>query len=86
MLRRVWANPEDRNTWKTKIEEHIYRDGSIEYSFRDNRGRSHDVSNWIQAQYLIKEYRLIDVTDKMFEAGWIAPEVYKEVLKQRNQG
>lgn len=83
MLRRVWAHREDKNTWKTKVEEHIWRDGTLDYSFRDRFGRTFNVEDWSEAQHLINEYHLVDVTDEMYKGGWIHPDVYKEVVSQR---
>ena len=71
MLNRVWAHPEDKNTWKTKVEEHVYSDGTLHYSFRDRFGRTFNIKDEKEANQIIKEYRLCDVTEKMIEAGWI---------------
>ncbi len=84
MLRRVWATVNTTDTWKTKVEEHIYSDGSLFYSFRDKFGRSFDLSGLREAQSLIKQYKMTDVTDEMYESGWISPDVYKEVISQKD--
>lgn len=84
MLNRVWAHPEDKNTWKTKVEEHIWRDGTLEYLFRDRFGRTFNIKDWNEAQQIIKEYKLIDVTEEMVKAGWISKTQY-EAFKKLNK-
>ena len=83
MLRRVWAKVNTADTWKAKVEEHIWRDGTIEYSFRDRFGRTFSVKDFAEAQRIIEEFKMTDVTDEMFKGGWIHPDVYREVISQR---
>lgn len=84
MLRRVWAKVNTADTWKTKVEEHVYSDGSMHYSFRDRFGRTFNLRNLREAQGIIKQFKMTDVTDEMYKGGWIHPDVYKEVISQRN--
>ena len=79
MLRRVWAQTTSTSVWKPKVEEHIYRDGSLFYSFRDSHGRPHDLDGWDDAWKTIRDFRMEDVTVDMYKGGWIAPEVFREV-------
>lgn len=83
MLRRVWAKTDTTDTWKPKVEEHIYSDGSLFYSFRDRHGRAFDLKGLREAQSIIREYKMEDVTDEMYKGGWIRPDIYKEVVAQR---
>jgi hypothetical protein len=84
MLNRVWAHPEDNNTWKTKVEEHVYRDGTFHYTFRDRFGRTFNIEDWNEAENLIKHYNLVDFTEKMVEAGWISRAQYEAFRKRRS--
>lgn len=83
MLRRVWAKTNATSTWKPKVEEHIYSDGSLFYSFRDRFGRTFNLKNLREAQSIIRDYKMEDVTDEMYKGGWIRPDIYKEVVSQR---
>jgi oligoribonuclease NrnB/cAMP/cGMP phosphodiesterase (DHH superfamily) len=83
MLRRVWAKTNTTDTWKTKVEEHIYSDGSLFYSFRDRYGRAFNLKSLREAQSIIRDYKMEDVTDEMYKGGWIRPDIYKEVVSQR---
>lgn len=83
MLRRVWAQTNSVRTFKPKIKESICSDGTLWYSFINENGRACDVKDWDEAQSIIEEYKMTDVTDEMFKGGWISPDVYKEVVKQR---
>lgn len=90
MLNRVWAHPEDKNTWKTKVEEHVYRDRVTEeevfdYSFRDRFGRTFNVKDWNEAKNLIEHYNLVDITEKMVDAGWISRTQYETFRRQEKQ-
>lgn len=83
MLRRVWAQTNTTATWKPKVEEHIYSDGSMHYTFRDRFGRTFNVKDIEEAQSIINEFKMTDVTDEMYKGGWIRPDIYKEVISQR---
>lgn len=84
MLRRVWAQTTATSTWKPKVEEYVWRDGTVDYSFKDSHGRSFNLKNLREAQDIIRQYKMTEVTDEMYQAGWINPDVYKEVISQRN--
>lgn len=83
MLNRVWCKKNATETWKPKVEEHIYGDGTIHYSFRDRLGRPHDVADWNEAQQIIKEFKMEDVTEEMVADGWISKAQY-EAFKKAN--
>lgn len=83
MLRRVWAKTNATSTWKPKVEEHIYSDGSLFYSFRDSHGRAYDLKHEVEAMKVVADYKMEDVTDEMYKGGWILPDIYKEVVSQR---
>lgn len=84
MLRRVWMKADAKTMWKPKVEEYIYSDGSIWYSFRDSNGRPHNVENFDEAQKIIAQYHMIDITDRVYNSGWIHPDIYRDVVKQRD--
>lgn len=71
MLNRVWIKKEAMETYKPKVEEHIYNDGTAHYSFRDRLGRPHNVRDWNEAQKIINDFKMVDVTEEMIKAGWI---------------
>lgn len=71
MLKRVWAQTQSTSTWKPKVEEHEFRDGSKHYSFRDRFGRPSDLADEKEAQQVIREFKMTDVTEEMIRAGWI---------------
>lgn len=69
MLNRAWGKRS--HPGYVKVEEHIYEDGTLHYSFRDGFGKPSNVRDWEEAQEIIKNWRMDDITDKMIEAGWI---------------
>lgn len=71
MLVNVWAVTSGYHKG-AKVEAHQCRDGSVMYGFRDRIGRPANVSDKAEADFLIKEYRMEDVTEQMRADGWIA--------------
>lgn len=71
MLNRVWAKAKTTSTNKPKVEEHIFRDGSKHYSFRDRLGRPSDIEDYSEAMEIVKNWGMIEVTEEMRSEGWI---------------
>lgn len=72
MMNRVWAQKKSTSTWKRRVEEHIFKDGTRHYSYRDNFGRSSDLKDFDEAQEVIQAFDMEDVTEEMVNAGWIS--------------
>lgn len=71
MLKKVWMDTKSTLTWKPKVEEHEYEDGTLHYSFRDRIGRTHTI-NQIEADEIIESWGMEDITEQMKSDGWIA--------------
>lgn len=90
MLNRVWIKKNDTYTWKRKVEEITYRDRQTEevkyaYSYIDGFGRAHNLKDWNEAQQIIKDFKMEDVTEEMVAAGWISKAQYEAFKKQMNK-
>ena len=90
MLNRVWVKKNDTYTWKRKVEEIVYRDRvteevRYEYSYKDGFGRAHNLKDWNEAQEVIKQFNMEDVTEQMVEAGWISRAQYEAFKKQMSK-
>ena len=82
MLNRVWIKKNDTYMWKRKVEEIVYRDRLTEevkyaYSYIDGFGKAHNLKDWDEAQEVIKQFKMEDVTEQMVEAGWISRAQYE---------
>lgn len=71
MLKKVWMDTESKLTWKPKVEEHEYDDGTMHYIFRDRVGKTHSI-NQIEADKIIRTWGMKDITGTMIKNGWIA--------------
>lgn len=70
MLKKVWMDTRSTLTWKPKVEEHEYEDGTLHYIFLDRVGRTHTVSE-PEAKKIIGSWGMEDITEKMRNNGWI---------------
>lgn len=71
MMIQVWAVTAGYHRG-AKVEAHQCKDGTVLYSFRDRRGRPWNVDSKEEADALIRDYSMEDVTDEMRAEGWIA--------------
>jgi hypothetical protein len=88
MLNRVWVKKNDTYTYKRKVQEYVYRDRVTEeecfaYSYVDGFGRPHNLKDFAEAQQVIKQFKMEDVTEEMVAAGWISKAQY-EAFKKKN--
>ena len=71
MLRRVWSSKLSGSK-NARLEEHIYRDGSLHYSLINRLGSASDVEP-NEIPRIMKMWRMEETTEEFRAAGWISP-------------